>query len=347
MSRRWFLVGLLGLVLGCGKSASATFVVPKTGEGEMRVTFISNNAHEFWKLAEIGVRQAGKDLGVKVDFRMPSKASPDEQRQIIEDMITQGCRHFAVSPNDPDNQGDFFDSKAKEGITFITVDNDLNKGAKRLCFLGTHNFEAGKSAGELVKKALPNGGKVAIFVGKLDELNPRQRRNGVIAALAGLSTFEEADALVKANKVITAGKYTILETRTDSGLETKCKDNVEDTITKNPDVACMVGLWAYNAPQILLVAKEKKLIGKLKIVSFDEQAETLDGIRAGEIEGTIVQQPYEFGYQSVKTLVEYSKGNKEVLPKDKDGLGYIPHNVIDKATVDAFEKKLAELKAKK
>jgi ribose transport system substrate-binding protein len=333
------------LSLGCGKSATATFATVKGADSELRVTFISNNAHEFWKLAEIGVKQAAKDLGVKADFRMPAKASADEQRQIIEDLITQGCKNFAVSPNDPENQGDFYDSKAKQGINFITVDNDLLAGSKRLCFLGTNNFAAGMSAGDLVKKAIPNGGKVAIFVGKLDNLNARQRRNGVIASLAGLKTMEEADALVKANKVITAGKYTILETRTDNAEIPKCKDNVEDTITKNPDVNCMVGLWAYNAPQILLVAKEKKLLGKLKIISFDEQQETLDGIRAGEIEGTIVQQPYEFGYQSVKTLVEVAKGNKANLPKD--GMGFIAHNVIDKANVDSFEKKLNELKAKK
>ncbi|HMO34810.1 MAG TPA: sugar-binding protein [Gemmatales bacterium] len=345
MLRCIFALSLFASMCGCSKPA-ATAVVPKA-ETDIRVTFISNNAHEFWKLAEIGVRQAGKDLGVKVDFRMPAKASADEQRQIIEDLITQGCRHFAVSPNDPENQADFYNSKAAEGVTFITVDNDLLQGSKRLCFLGTDNFEAGKSAGELVKKAIPDGGKVAIFVGKLDNLNARQRRNGVIAALADLKTMEEADALVRANKVITAGKYTILETLTDNAQITKCKDNVEDVITKNPDVACMVGLWAYNAPQILLVAKEKKLLGKLKIISFDEQQETLDGIRAGEIEGTIVQQPYEFGYQSVKTLVEYAKGNKDVLPEDPNGMGYIAHNIIDKSNIDEFEKKLAELKSKK
>lgn len=350
MNRR-FAVGslLMGclLFLGCS-NPTPTAVAPlkgtNTAMGDLRVTFISNNAHEFWKLAELGVKQAEKDLGVKADFRMPAKGSADEQRQIIEDLITQGCKHFAVSPNDPENQGDFYDAKSKEGIQFITVDNDLLPGSKRLCFLGTNNFAAGKSAGDLVKKAVPAGGKVVIFVGKLDNLNARQRRNGVIASLAGLNTMEEADALVKKGYPIAAGTYQILDTLTDNAEIPKCKANAEDTMTKHPDVACMVGLWAYNAPQILLAAKDQKLMGKLKIVSFDEQQETLDAIKSGEIVGTIVQQPYEFGYKAVQTLVEVAKGNKAALPPN--GIGFIDHQVIEKGNVDAFEKKLNALKGK-
>lgn len=348
MLRKALLICCLCSVMtlsGCGSSTS-TSVVPKgsAGDGALRVTFISNNAHEFWKLAELGVKQAEKDFGVKADFRMPAKASADEQRQIIEDLITQGVKHFAVSPNDAENQGEYYDAKSKEGIQIITVDNDLLPGSKRLCFLGTNNFAAGQSAGDLVKKAVP-GGKVVIFVGKLDNLNAQQRRNGVIASLAGLKTMEEANALVKKGYPITAGAYQILDTMTDNAEDARCKANAEDMMIKHPDIACMVGLWAYNAPQILLAAKDQKKLDKLKIVSFDEQKETLDGIRADEIVGTIVQQPYEFGYRSVKTLVEVAKGNKSVLPAD--GIGYIEHQVIDKGNVDAFEKKLNELRSKK
>ncbi len=333
-------------VLGCSQP-NPTKVVPKAGGGgeALRVAFISNNAHEFWKIAEAGVRQAEKDLGVKAEFRMPSRPTPEEQRQIIEDLITSGVKHFAVSPNDAENQVSFYQSKMKEGITFIMQDNDLPPGSNRLCYLGTNNFAAGQAAGELVKKAIPDGGKVAVFVGKLDNLNAPARRNGVIAALAGLKTMEEAEALVKKGYPIAAGKYQILGTYTDEAKEPQCKANAEDVMTKHQDVACMVGLWAYNAPQIMLAAKDQGKLGKIKIVSFDEQQETLDAIRRGDIIATVVQQPYEFGYQSVKTLVEYAKGNKSVIPPD--GIRHIEHKVIDKENVDGFEKKLNELKGKK
>ncbi len=337
---RWLLSSALLLSLCLSPSHSASF--PAMPKDDLRVTFISNNAHQFWKLAEAGVRQAEKDFGVKADFRMPSKGNAVEQRQIIEDLITKGVKHFAVSPNDATNQGRYYDSKIKEGITILTVDNDLMPGSKRLCFLGTNNFEAGRSAGELVKKAVPDGGKIVIFVGKLDNLNAPQRRNGVIAALAGLQSMEQADALVKKGYPVAAGKYTVLDTMTDNAEEAKCKANAEVIMTKHQDIVCMVGLWAYNAPQIMLAAKDQGKLGKIKIVSFDEQKETLDGIRSGLIIGTIVQQPYEFGYRSIKTLVEVARGNRSNLPPG--GIGYIEHKVIEKANVDEFEKRLNELR---
>jgi ribose transport system substrate-binding protein len=52
-----------------------------------------------------------------------------------------------------------------------------------LCYVGTNNVEAGRAAGRLVRKVLPEGGKVAIFVGRLDVQNAIERRQGVLEAL--------------------------------------------------------------------------------------------------------------------------------------------------------------------
>ena len=77
---------------------------------------------------------------------------------------------------------------------------------------------------------------------------------------------------------------------------------------QEPDLACLVGLYAYNPPQLLLAVKDQKKLGQVKIVAFDENRETLQGIRDGHIVGTVVQQPFEFGYQSIKTLGEDGPG---------------------------------------
>ena len=103
MSMRTLTLAILtaGIVVMLSSSNTHSASLPRPGKpDDLRVTFISNNAHEFWKLAEAGVRQAEKDLGVKADFRMPAQGNAVEQRQIIEDLITQGVKHFAVSPND-------------------------------------------------------------------------------------------------------------------------------------------------------------------------------------------------------------------------------------------------------
>jgi ribose transport system substrate-binding protein len=331
-------------ILGCSSKPVAVSR-GTAGGGAERVAFISNNPFEFWLIAKAGTQKAQKELGVSVEFRMPARGTAEEQRKIIEDLIATGVRHFAVSVLDAANQADFYNRLVdRYGATVITQDSDLPPGSKRLCYIGTNNFEAGKAAGELVKKALPEGGKLAIFVGKLDVANAVERRNGVVAALAGLKTLDEADALVKKGYPVTAGKHTIITTSTDDGKDAKCKANAEDILTKNSDLNCLVGLWEYNPPQLLLAAQGLNKLGTVKIVGFDENKATLQGIRDGHVTGTIVQQPFEFGYQSVKTLVEIARGDKSGIPAD--GIKYIPHKVIEKSNVDEFEKQLNELKGK-
>jgi ribose transport system substrate-binding protein len=58
----------------------------------------------------------------------------------------------------------------------------------------------------------------------------------------------------------------------------------------------------------------------------------------------VVQQPYEFGYQTVKLLAQYIEGDKSFIPADK--LKIIPTRLIDKSNVADFQKQMKELLGK-
>jgi ribose transport system substrate-binding protein len=91
----------------------------------------------------------------------------------------------------------------------------------------------------------------------------------------------------------------------------------------------MVGLWAYNPPAILSALKDsKERLGKVKVVGFDENEDTLQGIADGHIYATVVQDPYNFGYHAVRLMASIAKGDRSALPED--GLLYFPHRVITK-----------------
>jgi ribose transport system substrate-binding protein len=98
-------------------------------------------------------------------------------------------------------------------------------------------------------------------------------------------------------------------------------------LTDEPNV-CMIGLWAYNPPAILSAVRDKELLGKIKIVAFDENAETLQGIVEGHILGTVVQNPYEFGFQSVKLMAALAKGANP--PLGENGVIPIEFRIITK-----------------
>ena len=142
---------------------------------------------------------------------------------------------------------------------------------------------------------------------------------------------------------ITAGKFTILDTQTDGADRTVAKQNAENTLVKYPDIDAMVGLWAYNAPSCLEALKAAGKEGKVKLFSFDEADAALEGIIDGHIEGTIVQQPYEFGYQSAKYLKDIHDGKTIDVPANKEIV--IPAKTITKENVNEFWDNLKKLQA--
>lgn len=292
--------------------------------GKLKLAFVTNNAADFWTIARKGCEQAGSELGnVDVEFKIPSDGTAAEQRRIIDDLMAKGVAGIAISPVDPTNQTQMINDLAKQ-ILIITQDSDA-PASNRACYLGTDNRAAGKQAGELIKQALPQGGKIMIFVGKMDAENAQARFKGIQDALQG-SNVE------------------ILDVRTDDTDTVRAKANAADTLVKYPDIAALVGLWNYNGPAILNAIKDAGKVGQVKIVCFDEDDSTLAGVKEGSIFATVVQQPYEFGYQSVQLMAKVLGGDRSLIPADK--LKIIPTLIIKKDNVDEFTKKINQLRGR-
>lgn len=140
-----------------------------------------------------------------------------------------------------------------------------------------------------------------------------------------------------------AGKYTVLGILTDNQDNAKAKENAETTILRHQDVKCLVGLWSQNTPMILAGLRSSGSSGKIQVVGFDEHDETLQGIRDGTVFGTIVQQPYEFGYRSVQWLTQIARGEPVDVPDS--GLVFIPHRTITAENVQEYADDLAAIRA--
>ena len=320
-----------------GQPAAAT---TKPGK-KLKIAYVTNGVDPFWNIAAAGVKAGEKEFNIECLVQMPPKGILDQKR-MIETLLAQGIDGIAVSPIDAKNQTDLINEACKR-TPVITHDSDA-PDSQRLCFIGMDNYKAGRAAGKLVKEVLPDGGKLMIFVGRLEQLNAQQRRQGVIDELLDRPAQNSAKLTIDPNGApLTGGKYIILDTRTDNFDYARAKANAEDAMTKTPDLACMVGLFAYNIPNCLQAVKEANKLGKIKLVSFDEQDATLQGIVDGHIHGTVSQQPYQYGYLSVRVLAGLARGDKSVLPKD----GFLEVPIVDvrKANVEKFRDELNKLRA--
>jgi ribose transport system substrate-binding protein len=141
---------------------------------------------------------------------------------------------------------------------------------------------------------------------------------------------------------IQAGRYTILDIRTDNKNDAAAKANAEAALQAHPDMACMVGLWAYNPPMILSALRAVGLEGKVKVVGFDEADGTLQGISQGYVHGTVAQQPYLFGFKSVEYLAAIARGQPVDIPPGKQI--FIPHEVIRGDNIQAFNARVAAMR---
>jgi ribose transport system substrate-binding protein len=340
-------------LVGCGKSDSGAGdpsakaqTKPQTpgevklhtvAEGKKpKVAFVTNGVASFWVVAEAGVKAGGQEYGVDVTVQMPPQGIGDQKR-MVEDLLTSGIDGIAISPIDPANQTSLINDAARQ-TNIITQDSDA-PASKRLLYIGMDNYDAGRMCGQLIKQAMPEGGSVYIFVGRLEQDNARRRRQGIIDELMDRS--HDPARYDAPGPEIKGEKYTVLGTLTDQFDRAKAKANAEDAMNRHPDLGCMVGLFSYNPPLMIEAARQAGKLGKIKIVAFDEEDETLAAIRDGHCFGTVVQNPYMYGKESVRILAALAKGDRSVIPAN--GFVDIPARTITRDGVEAF---WSDLKAK-
>jgi ribose transport system substrate-binding protein len=309
------------IIIGGVAAIVALSAVTAQAQEKKKLAFVVNGASDFWKIAEAGVKKAQAELPkYELSLKYPEQSAAAIQQRLMDDLVAAGTAAIMVSSVDPKTSTEALDRIAKQ-VPLFTTDSDA-PNSKRIGYIGSSNVELGKDAGGLMKKALPNGGKCMGFVGLPGADNARERIEGIKAAIAG-------------------SKVELIDVRGDDIDQTRAKRNVEDTLAANPNINCMVGIYSYNTPRIYEVLKEAGQLGKIQIIGFDEDPITLGGVREGTIAGTVVQNPYEWGYKGMKLMAAYLEGDKSGVPAN--GLIIVPGQVIEKANVDKYE---AELKAR-
>jgi ribose transport system substrate-binding protein len=304
MKKLYFLILVLCVVAlfqGCEIGAS---------QKKLRLVFVGGTPDNYWSIVRLGCDFATRQLSdVDLDFRYPENGTKEAQQELLSALVTNGVDGIVISPIDPDTQTDFL-NKIAANTPLVCADSDAAK-SKRLCYIGTDNVVAGTQAAELLKAALPQGGKIILFISYANAQNTKDRVQGIHNGLAG-SNIQIIDMLV------------------DGAASNIAQKNAEDALVKYPDLAGMAGLNGYQGPAILTAVRRAGKAGQVKIVCFEDYNETMAGIAVGDIYGTIVQNPLKIGYQTIFRMDKYLRGDKTQFD---DGKILIPSQAITKANV--------------
>ncbi|MCW1931976.1 sugar-binding protein [Pararhodobacter zhoushanensis] len=311
MKRSSLLLASVALCLGAGAAQA---------QEQTSMAFVVNAASDFWKLAEAGVQAAQAEMpDYDMQFRYPAQGTAAGQNQLMDDLVASGVDAIMISSVDPGNSIDAFNRIAAQ-IPLFTTDSDAPQ-SNRIAYLGSSNTAAGIQAGEIAVAAMPEGGRCMGFVGFLGADNAVERIAGFRQAVEG-SGIE------------------LVDVRGDDVDFARARSNVDDVLAAMPEIDCMVGFYSYNPPKIYEALQAAGQLGEITVIGFDEDPITLGAVREGSFAGTVVQDPYQWGYQGMHLMAAYLGGDTSGVPED--GLIIVPTVIINQSNVDAFEAQLRE-----
>lgn len=270
-----------------------------------RIVILTNGPDPFWDTCEAGAKAAEEELGllekgVRVDFQ---RGDFTEKKQI--DMLKQygldaDVIAVGISVFNPDNSSlaDEMRALQKKGIKVVTIDSDIDRDQfrdARFAYLGTDNVVGGRELGRAARAVAPEGAKFAFFVGDLGVANAKERMQGFVEG-AG-EKFEEKTRL------------------SDLGDRGKARKNVEDALGQFNDLNMLIGIWAYNTPQIINVVQDRKIRDKTKVICFDAAEASIQGMASGDVDVMVVQNPYQMGKEGVELMHALVSGEQDAVDR--------------------------------
>jgi ribose transport system substrate-binding protein len=294
---------VLAVAVSAGIAAGLSGCASETpGAGTKRIIILTNGDDPFWDACEAGAKSAAKELGLEGDnYEVLFQRAEFTDRSQIEKLkqynLDPSVVAVGISVYNPDSRAVADEMRAlrEKGVKVITIDGDVSREKfrdARWAYIGTNNVIGGKELGRAAA-VLAGGAEVdfAFFVGNTGAANAIARMDGFTSG-AG-EGFHEL-------------------TRLEDGADRpKARKNVEDTVDKYPDIDMLVGIWAYNTPQMIQVVRDRKLRDQIKVVGFDAAEAALREMGGGYVDALVVQNPYQMGYDGVKLMKALVEGDRK------------------------------------
>lgn len=288
-------IGSLAIV-GCGSSDSdgSGGGSAEKPSGMKRIIILTNGPDPFWDTCESGAKAAEKELGLQdkgyvVDFQRGDFTDKKQIDMLKQYVIASDVVAVGVSVFNPESRNLATEMKnlQDKGVKVIAIDSDLNREKfrdARYAYLGTDNIVGGRELGRAARATSPDGAKFAFFVGDLGVANAVERMSGFVEGVGQDANYVELARL------------------SDSGDRPKARKNVEDLLNQQSECNMLVGIWAYNTPQIINVVKDRGIREKTKIICFDAAQDSISGMAQGNVDVMVVQNPYQMGFDGVKLM---------------------------------------------
>ena len=306
------LILLLGTIPATFAADSYTIaVIPK------------GTTHEFWKSIHAGALKARGELAaagitVNVIWKGPLKEDDREQQvQVVENFIGRRVDGIVLAPLDNRALVAPVETAVRGRIPVVIIDSDLASKAYT-CFVATDNREGGRIAARNLGRLLNGKGNAIMLRLQVGSNSTEEREAGFLEVMQKdfpgirlLSTDQHAGATRDTAK------------RAAENLLSRYGKTVNGVFASNES----------STAGMLLALRDAGLAGKVRFVGFDSAETLIAGLKAGDVDGLVVQNPFNMGYLGVKTLVAVLRGEK-VPARIDTGVGFVTKDNFNDPALD-------------
>lgn len=298
MRHRSVIVGILSVVvtlaaLGCQRSS------PGAGAGKRVLIGVipKGTAQEYWKGVHAGALRASRELGVDILWEGPLREDDrEEQIKVVDNVVSRGVSGILLAPLDDKALRAPVANATRSGIPVVIFDSELDS-EDYISLIETDNYKGGRLAGEHLAKLLGGKGPVMMLRLQAGSASTTQREQGFLDAIAQFTGMT----------VVSSNQYG----STVSDAAFRAAENL--LAAQRAAQGAVAGIFTPNESTtfaMLRALQNEHLAGKIRLVGFDSSAGILQGLRDGDLDATVVQNPVAMGYLGVKTLVQHLKGEK-------------------------------------
>jgi ribose transport system substrate-binding protein len=304
------------MIPGCGARHSLK---------EVYYLVASNMSSSYWQTAVAGFKKAAAVYNVTAQVAGPDTYDPQGERAELEKAVAAKPAGILISVSDVTVMQPGIDAAVNAGIPVITIDSDA-AGSHRLYFIGTNNLEAGRLGGRRIVEELSGKGNV-VFYTIAGHPNNEERLKGfkdVFATQPGIHIVEVND---------TKGDTRVAFDRTQVLMAQTGEKKIDAFV-------CLDSASGKMAADAIKRTGDTSRV----LVAWDVNSDTLQGIKDGVIDSTVVQKPYTMGYVGLKALDEVFHNPSAQLSRDYSTDAFAPYpafvdtgtSLVDKSNVDVY-----------
>ena len=281
------LAGVLILSSSCTEQQA-----PDTPERLQIAVIPKGTSHQFWKSIHAGARKAGAELDVDIIWQGPQKEDDRQmQIQVVQNFISRKVDAIVLAPLDSRSLVQPAESAIGRDIPVVIIDSAL-ESEKISSFVATDNLAGGALAADHMAELLGGEGRIIVLRYQEGSASTTKREEGFLARI----------------RDVAPGIEIVVEDQYAGATIEKAFQVSQNLLNRYGDVD---GIFCPNESTVQGMLRALQTAGKatsIQLIGFDTSESLIEGMRSGEIQGLVVQDPFFMAYQGVQTAVKVIRG---------------------------------------